>query len=68
MATTLHAPLKSGRKNAADESAPLLLKTRQEAREYLAKHLKPVGHGPKGQPLYAKKDIDSLNIILPEDS
>jgi len=46
---------------------PIRLKTRQEERDYLAKHLKPVGYGPKGQPLYAKEDIDALNIILPDD-
>ncbi len=60
--TTVSAP-----PSGAPKEKPICLKTRREAREYLAKHLKPVGFGPKGQPLYAKKDIDSLNIILPED-
>lgn len=46
---------------------PVRLLTRKEEREYLAKHLKPVGFGPKGQPLYAKEDIDALNVILPDD-
>ena len=49
------------------EPEPIRLKTRKEEREYLAKHLTPVGFGPKGQPLYAKEDIDALNIILPDD-
>lgn len=49
------------------EPEPVRLKTRQEERDYLALHLKPVGYGPKGQPLYAKDDIDALNIILPDD-
>ena len=49
------------------ESEPLRLTTRKAEREYLALHLKPVGYGPKGQPLYAKEDIDALNVILPDD-
>ena len=49
------------------EPEPVRLKTRQEERDYLAKHLKPVGYGPRGQPLFAKEDIDALNVILPDD-
>jgi hypothetical protein len=53
-----------------DESgagAPVRLKTWSELREYLAKHLKLVRRGPKGQPIYAQKDLESLNIILPDE-
>jgi hypothetical protein len=43
------------------------LKTWSELREYLSAHLKPVRRGPKGQPIYAQKDLESLNIILPDE-
>jgi hypothetical protein len=45
----------------------LRLKTRDDAAKYLANHLTPVGFNPRGYPIYAKKDIDALNIILPDD-
>ena len=43
------------------------LKSREEARAFLAKHLVPVGCNSKGYPIYAKKDIDALNVVLPEE-
>ena len=43
------------------------LRTRAEVRDYLAKHLTPVRRGPKGQPIYAQKDLESLNVLFPED-
>jgi hypothetical protein len=46
---------------------PLRLKTRAEARKYLAEHLTPVEYGPKGQPIYALEEIQALNVIFPED-
>ena len=46
---------------------PLRLKTTEEVREYLARHLTPVRLGPKGQPIYALEDLASLNVIFPED-
>jgi hypothetical protein len=55
------------RKPKAREKKPLRLKTRDDAAKYLAAHLTPVGFNPRGYPIYAKKDIDALNIILPED-
>jgi hypothetical protein len=57
----------SRRKPKTREEKPLRLKTRDDATKYLAKHLTPVGYNPRGYPIYAKKDIDALNIILPED-
>ena len=56
-------------KLCADESnsEPVRLKTRAEVRAYLAKHLTPVRYGPKGQPFYAQKDLESLNVIFPDD-
>ena len=57
----------SSRKPANAQEKPIRLKTREEATEYLARHLTPVGHSPRGFPIYAKKDIDALNIVLPED-
>ena len=47
---------------------PLLLRTGKEVREYLAAHLTPVRYGPKGQPIYAQKDIEKLNVILYPDA
>ena len=43
------------------------LKTWDEVEEYMAKHLKPVGHGPKGQPIYDYKEAAKLNIHYPDD-
>ncbi|HLX62750.1 MAG TPA: hypothetical protein VKX17_15845 [Planctomycetota bacterium] len=43
------------------------IKTWRDAGAYFKKHLKPVRYGPKGQPIYSRKDIDSLNVILPEE-
>lgn len=52
----------------APDEAPLLLKTGQEVREYLAAHLTPVRYGPKGQPIYAHEDLAKLNVIFyPEE-
>lgn len=45
---------------------PLRMKTWAELGEYLAAHLTPVRQGPKGQPVYAQKDLESLNIIWPD--
>lgn len=46
---------------------PLRLKTRGQAVKYLRNHLKPVKQGPKGQPIYDLKEVQSLNVIFPED-
>lgn len=64
---TITASTKNRRKPKNREEKPLRFKTLDEASAYLAKHLTPVGHNPRGYPVYAKKDIDALNIILPED-
>ncbi|MCY3019379.1 MAG: hypothetical protein NTW87_10190 [Planctomycetota bacterium] len=32
-----------------------------------AKHLKPAGRGPKGQPIYAYGDIAKLDIAYPDE-
>ena len=53
---------------AADDGPPLLLKTEKEVRDYLAAHLTPVRRGPKGQPVYAQKDIEKLNVRLYADA
>ena len=50
-----------------DDAPPVRLRTRTEVRDYLAKHLTPVRRGPKGQPIYAQKDLESLNVLFPED-
>lgn len=63
-------PSPSRRKPAKAENAepPLLLKSGKEVREYLAAHLTPVRRGPKGQPIYAQKDIEKLNVIFYPDA
>jgi hypothetical protein len=43
------------------------LKSWREAGAYFKKHLIPVRHGPKGQPIYSRADIDALDVILPEE-
>ena len=48
------------------DSPPLRLKTTEEVRVYLANHLTPVSFGPKGQPIYAHKDLAKLNVIFPD--
>ena len=47
---------------------PLKLKDWDEVRAYFAKHLKPVGHGPKGQPFYAHEELKKLDIIYPDEN
>jgi hypothetical protein len=32
-----------------------------------AKHLKPVAHGPKGQPIYAYHDVAKLDVAYPDE-
>jgi len=59
------SPSHSGK---AASGPPLLLKTGKEVREYLAAHLTPVRRGPKGQPIYAQKDIEKLNVIFYPDA
>jgi hypothetical protein len=52
------------RAKAAGHGAPVRLNTSAEVRAYLAAHLTPVRFGPKGQPIYAQKDIEKLNVII----
>ena len=64
--TEKRSGVSEGPKKVGD-APPVRLKTRAEVREYLAKHLTPVRRGPKGQPIYAQKDLESLNVLFPED-
>ncbi len=48
----------------ADDEPRVRLNTSAEVRAYLAEHLTPVRFGPKGQPIYAQKDIEKLNVII----
>jgi len=59
-------PNSSRRKPA--KAPPLLLKTEEEVAAYLSEHLTPVRRGPKGQPIYAQKDIAKLNVRLYADA
>ena len=49
---------------AAGDGPPVRLHTSAEVRAYLAAHLTPVRYGPKGQPIYAQKDIEKLNVVI----
>lgn len=42
------------------------LKTWDAVARYKAKHLKPVGRGPKGQPIYAYDEVAALDIQYPD--
>jgi uncharacterized OB-fold protein len=66
MPTTIKSAKRASAKHPGD-GEPVRLKTREEVSTYLAKHLKPVRFGPKGQPIYALKDIENLNVLFPED-
>ena len=66
IATTKKKLAQVSKAKSGKDAAPIKLKTWTELREYLAKHLTPVRHGPKGQPIYAQKDLETLNIILPD--
>ena len=54
-------------KSNAKSEPPMAFKTWDEAMAYFAIHLKPIAIGPKGQPIYSRKDMDALNIQLPVD-
>lgn len=47
---------------------PVVLKNWDEVSAYLAKKLKPVGHGPKGQPIYDDDEVKALNIQMAKSS
>lgn len=47
-------------------TGPVKLRTRQEASDYLAKHVKPVGHSPNGRPIYNYDDLKRLDIQYPD--
>ena len=66
MATALRQR-KDSSKTPVEKIKRLHLKTWSEAQAYFKKHLTPIRHGPKGQPLYALEDIEALNVILPEE-
>ena len=46
---------------------PVKLKDWDAVARYKAEHLKPVGRGPKGQPIYAYDDVKALNIQYPDE-
>ena len=62
------SPVQAPRTKGGGEGSPLLLKTEEEVSAFLAEHLTPVRRGPKGQPIYAQKDIEKLNVRLYADS
>jgi len=66
MATALQHSKESTRK-APLKAERLRLKTWSEAQAYFKEHLTPVRYGPKGQPLYDLKEIEALNVELPEE-
>ena len=66
MSTLMQKPNPSKARTKKQISPPLRLKTTEEVRVYLASHLTPVSFGPKGQPIYAHKDLAKLNVIFPD--
>jgi len=65
MPTTICTP--DTPKSDVKPSPPIVFITWDEAMAYFAVHLKPVAFGPKGQPIYSRKDMDALNVRLPID-
>ena len=66
MPTTIYPPEETLKSNL--ESKPVIaFKTWDEAMAYFAIHLKPIAVGPKGQPIYSRKEMDALNVQLPTD-
>lgn len=49
-------------------SAPVILKDLDQFAKYLAAHLKPVAHGPNGQPIYDDDEVKALNVRLAKPS
>ncbi|MCY3020047.1 MAG: hypothetical protein NTW87_13600 [Planctomycetota bacterium] len=44
---------------------PVVLRSREEASAYIAKHAKPIGHSPKGRPIYGYADLKRLDVQYP---
>jgi hypothetical protein len=65
MITTL--PESDKAKLSSSPRPRIVFKTWDDAMDYFAIHLKPIGHGPKGQAIYSRKDMDALNVQLPVD-
>lgn len=65
MPTTIYTP--ETRKPDLKPNPPIVFKTWDEAMAYFALHLTPIAVGPKGQPIYSRKDMDALNVQLPID-
>ena len=65
-----HAPhTKAGRNGIHNRgSKPVVVKSWDAMAAYLAKKLKPVARGPKGQPIYDDEEVKALNIKLAETS
>ncbi|MCZ7648380.1 MAG: hypothetical protein M5U26_24495 [Planctomycetota bacterium] len=53
---------------ARKSAKPVVLKNWDEVAAYLAKKLKPVGQGPKGQPIYDDDEVKALNIQMAKPS
>ena len=54
------------RKLSSERVQPIRLRNWDEYNAYLAKQLKPVSRGPKGQPIYSIEQVAALNIIPPD--
>jgi len=49
-----------------DAQRPVVLRTREEAAAYIAKHAKPVKRSPKARPIYDYADLGKLDIQYPD--
>ena len=63
----MHAKTKAAPKRLKKTDTRVKLNTWQEVAEYKAKHLKPRGYGPKGQPIYDFDEVCKLNIRYPDE-
>jgi hypothetical protein len=61
--TKARAPRKPRKKALC---GPVVLKSREEASRYIAKHAKPVGRSPKGRRIYKYEDLKKLDIQYPD--
>ena len=65
-----HAPHPKPSENGLHRrgTKPIVVKNWDDMAAYLAKKLKPVAKGPKGQPIYDDREVRALNIRLVEPS
>jgi len=66
MTTTTAKARNSGKLKKQSRHGTVVLKSREEAAAYIAKHAKPVGRSPKGRAIYSYEDLKKLDIRYPD--